>query len=726
MIKRIFTGLLLVLPISLILAGNSPLSLDSIVTGVYKPESLPEIRSMSDGRYYTSICDNGKKINSFEYLTGKITETIIDLEKTKGEKLKKITGYCFDPTEKKILLWEENRPVYRRSFLTEYYVYDRKRNFIEPLSDKGNQREAKFSPDGRSIAFCRENNIFIKRLDYGSELTVTKDGVTNAIINGVTDWVYEEEFVITSAFDWSPDSKALAFIRFDERDVPEYTFTKFGAFRLDEKKPVFYPGFYTFRYPSAGENNSKVSVQVFQLQTRSTKKMNVPIEEGDYIPRIRFTRNNEKLAVMTLNRAQNIFKMYFANPKSATSTLILTDQDDRYIDPYYDAIMFYSKYFTYLGEKDGYRHLYLYNANGGLRKQLTSGKWDVTRFLGCDTIKDRFYYQSAEESPLKRSVYQLDLKGKKLKISIRQGVNTALFNSDFSLFVQTASDINNPNVVSICNLSGKELRIITENKGLKAKLSEINHEEKTFFSVPAADGQLLNGWMIKPSGFDMSKKYPVAQIQYSGPDAQSVLDEYRFEWEYYLAQNEFVVVCVDGRGTGGRGSDFRKSTYTKLGILESEDQLAVAKFLKTESYVDGDRIGIWGWSYGGFITLMSMTDKSGIFKAGIAVAPVCDYRYYNTVYTERFMKTPKENKDGYDASSPLLRAANLKGKLLLIHGLADDNVRSNQSMDFSEALIKAGVQFDSQFYPTSSHSILGETYRKHLYRKMVDFFIEKL
>lgn len=726
MMKRLITGLLLVLPISVLLAGNISLSLDSIVTGAYKPESLPEIRSMQDSRYYTSVGENGKMLNSYDYQTGKTVETILDIDKAKGEKLNKITGYCFNSSETKILIWEKNRPVYRRSFLTEFYVYDRKRNLIEPLSEKVNQRDAKFSPDGRSVAFCRDNNIFIKRLDYGSELTVTTDGVPNAIINGTTDWVYEEEFMITYAFDWSPDSKSLAYIKFDERAVPEYSFTKFGAFRMDDKNPVFYPGSYTFRYPSAGEKNSKVTVQVYQMQTRSTKQMNVPLAEGDYIPRIRFTRNNNQLAVMTLNRAQNIFKMYFANPRSASSILILTDQSDTYVDPFYDAIMFSTKYFTYPGENDGYRHLYLYNANGGLRKQLTSGKWDVTRFLGCDTIKDRFYYQSAEESPLRRSVYQVDLKGKKLKISTRQGVCNASFNSDYSLFIQTASDINTPHTTSLCNINNKELRIISENKELKTKLSEISHENKTFFTVPAADGQLLNGWMIKPLGFDKSKKYPVVQIQYSGPDAQSVLDEYRFEWEYYLAEKGFIVVCVDGRGTGARGSDFRRATYMKLGILETEDQLTVAKFLKTQSYVDGDRIGIWGWSFGGFITLMSMTDESAIFKAGIAVAPVCDYRYYNSIYTERFMKTPGENKEGYDASSPLLRAANFKGRLLLIHGLADDNVRANQSMDFSEALIRAGVQFDTQFYPTSSHSILGETYRKHLYRKMADFFIEKL
>jgi len=726
MTRILFTGVMLVLQISVLFAGNSVLSLDSIIKGAYRPESIQEIRSASDPRFYTSLSEDGKKLNTYDFITGKLVETLIDLDNIKGEKLKKISGYIMDPVGKRILIWDARRPIYRRSYLTEYYVYDRKRNFLEILSEKGGQRDAKFSPDGRSIAFCRENNIYIKRLDFGSELAVTTDGVANTIINGTTDWVYEEEFSATSAFDWSPDSNTLAFVKFDEKNVPEFSFTKFGAFRLDEKSPVFYPGSYTFRYPSAGDNNSKVSVIVYYLQTRSSKIMKLPIAEGDYIPRIRFTKENDKLAVMTLNRSQNIFKMYFSNPKSATSTLILTDQNDTYVDPFYDAINFYTKYFTFLSEKDGYRHLYLYNANGGLKKQLTSGKWDVLKYLGCDTIKDRFYYQSDEGSPLTRTVFQIDLKGKKLKMNTREGTCNATFNSDFSMFVQTISDINNPDHVSVCNLAGKEVRVIADNKQLKNKLSDLGHEKKSFFVVPAADGQLLNGWMIKPKGFDSLKKYPVIQIQYSGPDAQSVLDEYRFEWEYYLAENGFIVVCVDGRGTGGRGADFRRLTYKKLGLLESEDQIAVAGYLKNKPYVDGDKIGIWGWSFGGFITLLSMTDDKGFFKAGIAVAPVCDYRYYNTVYTERYMKTPAENLEGYEASSPLLRAGKLKGKLLLVHGLADDNVRANQSLDFSEALIRSGIQFDTQFYPTSSHSILGYTYRKHLYRKMVDYFIEKL
>jgi dipeptidyl-peptidase 4 len=702
------------------------MELDSIVCGKYNALSLPEMKPMLDARYYTCLDEIGQHIICYNYQTGKQEDVLFDLRETKGEAPDQIMGYDFNFNESKILLWSKKTPIYRRSYLTEYYVFDRRRKIIEPLSANGSQRNARFSPDGRSIAFVRDNNLFIKRLDYGTELQVTTDGSVNSVINGVTDWVYEEEFIETGAFDWSPDSKFLAYTRFKEKEVPTYTFPLYGSFVSKQKREKFYPGFFSFKYPSAGENNSVVTVWAFNLQTRSARQMEVPIAEEDYIPRIRFTRNNYQIAVMTLNRSQNIFKMYFVNPRSAQSSLILTDQSETYVDPMYDAIRFTSKYFTYVSEKDGYRHLYLYEPNGGLQKQLTSGKWDIIKFIACDTLKNVFYYQSDEDDPTRRAVYSVDLKGKKVCLTPSKGMNDASFNSDYSCFVQTWSNINTPQVYSVCDLSGQELRVIEKNKELRAELSKIGIRDKQFFSVPAADGQNLHGWILKPTDFSNDKKYPVVLIQYGGPDSQLALDVYDFDWEYFLAQEGYIVVCVDGRGTGGRGEAFRKSTYTKLGLQETQDQLAVAGWLKNQPWVDGARLGIWGWSYGGYMTLMCMTDPSAIFKAGIAVAPVCDWHYYNTVYTERFMRTPKENASGYEMTSPILRAASLKGSLLMVHGLADDNVRANQSLDMAEALIQSGIQFDIQVYPTSSHSILGDTYRKHLYRKMMDFFLEHL
>lgn len=717
--KRFVISLLILMQCASLFAVEQAVSLDSIVSGVYRP-AVSEFTPMTDPKYYTSVSGNKKKINKYEYATGKLVQTILDLDNVKESPVKEISGYVFSPIGNRILVWENTKPIYRHSFLTEYYVFDIKRNMLEPLSGKGLQRDARFSPDGRSIAFINNNNIFIKRLDYGSELTVTKDGATDTISNGATDWVYEEEFGTTYAYDWAPDGQSLAYLKFDERSIPEYSFTVFGENR-NGSKPVYYPGGYSYRYPAAGEQNSKVSLYVYQLNTRSSRKINLP-SGFEYIPRIRFACRTNQLAVMTLNRAQDMFKMYFVNPKSGIANLVLSDHDDRYVEPEYDAIHFSTKYFTYLSDKDGYRHLYIYGPNGGLIKKLTSGKYDVIQFLGCDTVKNKFYYISDEESPLKRAVYEADMKGDRVKVSTRPGCCKATFNSNYSMFVQTSSEINEPPATVLCNVSGKELRVISENSNLK----QIITDKKTFITVPASDGQKLNGWMLKPDNFDPSKKYPVLQVQYSGPDAQAALDEFKVDWEYYLAENGIIVVCVDGRGTGGRGADFRRSAFMKLGVVESEDQIAVANWLGSQPYVDKNRIGIWGWSYGGFITLVSMTDKNNPFKAGIAVAPVCDYRYYNTIYTERYMKTPAENKEGYDAGSPILRAKDLSGKLLLIHGMADDNVRVNQSMDFVEALISSGKQFDMQVYPTSNHSILGVKYRLHLYRRMADFIIGNL
>jgi len=724
--KRFCLLIVLSLNFCLLFAAKQEMSLDSIVTGAYRSASIPDIRSMQDARYYTNIDETGKCLVRYSYFSGKQEEVILDLDKAKGTSLKKIIGYTFNPNESKIIVWCEKKPIYRHSFTTEYFVYDRKRNMIDSLSANGAQRDAKFSPDGRSIAFARDNNLFIKRLDYGTEIQVTTDGETNSIINGVADWVYEEEFSETCYFDWSADSKFLAYVKFNEKEVPTYTLPLFGAIQSKKDENAYYPGSYSYKYPSAGNKNSIVSVYAYNLQIRSAKQMILPITDEDYIPRIRYTKNSSQLAVMTLNRTQDLFKMYYANPRSGQSKLVLTDQSETYVDPMYDAIQFSSKNFTYVSEKDGYRHLYLYGNMGDLQKQLTSGKWDVTNYLGCDTINNAYYFQSTEQGPMSRSLYKIDKKGKKDQISVKSGTNDASFNSDFSYFVRTWSDIKTPPVYSICNALGEEVRTIEDNKLLRTRLSKLNYQDKTFITVPAADGQKLNGWILKPANFDKNKKYPVLQIQYSGPDSQSALDKFGFDWEYFLAEKGYIVVCVDGRGTGGRGEAFRKSTFRNLGILETQDQIATANYLKNQTYVDGSRIGIWGWSFGGYITLMSMTDQTSIFKAGIAIGAVCDWRYYDSVYGERFMRTPKENQSGYDKGSPLLRAADLKGRLLLVHGMIDDNVRVNQSFDMAEALIEAGVQFDMQMYPTSNHSILGVTYRKHLYNRMSDFIFKNL
>lgn len=728
--RRFLCGCFLLFCVVNAFAGTVPISLDSIVAGSYKPEAVPEARSMSDARYFTTLSADGKKLNRYDYKSGALQETILDVSTARGISLKKLAGYCFSPQENRILIWSEKRSIYRRSWQTEYYIYDRKRNLIEPLSERKNQRDARFSPDGRSVSFSSENNLYIKRLDFGSELVVTTDGLQNALINGTTDWVHEEEFETTDAYDWSSDSQYLAYLKFDESGVTDFTLTQYGLKQAGSKTLDYYPTFRTFKYPSSGGSNAKVTLHVYHLQSRSNKTMTVPVPEDGYFPRIRFTRKANQLAMMTLNRDQTSFKLYFLNVRSGVSNLVISEQNEAYVEPDLDAIRFYSSYFTYLSERNGYSHLYLYDANGSLLKQLTTGNWDVTEYLGCDTLKQRFYYRAAVSSPLERSVWFVDAKGKNVKVSSKPGVNSAVFNGDYTLCMLTTSSINTPPETRLIDLNAKEgkkeLRMVSDNATLKRKLEALSISQKAFISVPTANGILLNGWMLKPVDFEASKRYPAIVLQYSGPGSQEVRDEFKLNWEHYLASKGFVVVCVDGRGTGARGAAFRRLSHKQLGLMETKDQIAVADYLKQQSFIDDSRLGIWGWSYGGFVTLMVLTEPNQPFKAGIAVAPVTDFRYYNTIYSERYLKTPGQNREGYDVGSPLLRASKLTGRLLLVHGLMDDNVRSNQSMDFVEALIQAGKQFDTQWYPTSSHSILGETYRKHLYRAKVDFFIEQL
>lgn len=695
-------------------------SMDSILTGKYTPVPIPEFRPMSDARYYTCVDESNKKLIRCSYATGKQEEVILDVEKTKGNTLKQIAGYAFSPNETRLLVWADTYPVHRHSFATEYYVYDRKRNTLEPLSENGHQRDAAFSPDGRSIAFSRNNNLYIKRLEFGSEIAVTTDGVENILINGTTDRIYEEAFGETAAFDWSPDSKQLAYLKFNEKNVPDYTFPLYGK----AAKNPFYAGTATIKYVAAGETNPTVTLHLFTLQNRSSKPVVLPVEPDSYLPVIRYTRNSNQLAVMTLNRNQNEFRMYFTNPKSGLSSLIINEKNDHYVEPAYNAVHFYTKGFIYLSEKDGYRHLYLYGPNGGLQKQLTSGKWDVTKYVGCDTINQVFYYQSTEDGSEKRSIYSMDRKGRKTKLSLKPGMNEATFNSDFSCFVQTWSDIKTPPKVSVCNKQGEELRIVENNKALKARLEGLKYGEKIFISVPTTDGLKLNGWMLKPTHFDKNKKYPVVQMVCTNLGEQTALDAFHFGWEYLLAEKGCIVVCVDGRGTDGRGGMFRQSLWCNIGKTDVEDQLAVAGYLKNQSYIDPVRLKIVGWNYGGFIALMTQTSKTSAFESCIAVEPICDWRYVSAAFAERYLRMPKENPTGYDVASPIQRANSQEGHLLLVYGMTDKDIHSNQGMDMAEALIQAGKPFETQIYPSGGIQQLNDAAQLHLYNRLIDFILQ--
>lgn len=702
--------------------GSKPVDLKAIVDGHFRQKtSVGEMRSLPDGEYYTAMNPERNMIVKYAYRTGEPVDTLFNTKTARECAFDDFDGYTISSTGHHLIVWRETEAIYRRSRKMVVYDYDVRRNYVKPISDAaGKQMIPTFSPDGRMCAFVRDNNIWIRKFDYDTEVQVTKDGELNKILNGITDWVYEEEFSVTNLMAWSPDSEYLAYVRFDESEVPEYSMQVYGD--------GYYPSYYKFKYPKAGEKNSKVSLHAYCVQTRDTKTLKVPVDGDSYIPRITFTKNADQLAVMTLNRQQNIFNMYFVNPKSGVSRLILRDENKCYVDSeWLTSIHFLKDGFTYVSEQDGYAHIYLYSPTGVVQRQVTKGNWDVTRFIGIDEKTKTVYYESAEESPTQRAVYKIDAKGVKVKLSKSVGTNSASFSANYAYYVNRYSNANTPVRITVNETkTGKELRVLQDNAALRERLKEYRFAPKEFMTVHTASDYEFNAWMIKPANFDPSKKYPVMMTQYSGPNSQRVLDSYSFGWEYYLASKGIIVVCVDGRGTGARGEAFRKCTYMRMGELESRDQVEAAQALGELPYIDKDRIAIWGWSFGGYNTLMALTVGNGTFKVGIAVAPPTDWRFYDTVYTERFMRTPQENFEGYNATSPLLRAKELKGKLLLIHGTADDNVHFMQSLEYAEALVQAGIQFDMHVYKDRNHGISGGNTSYHLYTKMSNYLFDNL
>lgn len=702
--------------------GDKSVSLKEITDRMFRQKTaVGEMRSLPDGEHYTAMNADRNMIVKYSYRTGKAVDTLFNATTARECEFTKFDGYTISSTGHHILVWRETEPIYRRSYKAAVYDYDVRRNYIKPITDsKEKVMIPTFSPDGRMCAFVKDNNIWIRKFDFDTEVQVTKDGALNKILNGTTDWVYEEEFAVTNLMAWSPDSEYLAYVRTDETEVPEYSMQVYGE--------GLYPSYYNFKYPKAGQKNSTVSVKAYSVQTRDTKHLDVPMDEDSYIPRITFTRNASQLAVMTLNRHQNIFNMYYVNPKSGVSRLILREENECYVDSeWLSSIHFLSNGFTYVSEQDGYAHIYLYSPTGVLQKQITQGNWDVTRLIGYDEATKNTYYESAEESPLRRAVYKIDAKGVKTRLTPEEGTNSAAFSANYAYFVNRYSNANTPMRITMNETkSRKVLRTLQDNAELRERLAQYRFGKKEFFTLTTKSGFELNAWMVKPANFDESKKYPVMMTQYSGPNSQQVLDSYSFDWEQYLAANGIIVVCVDGRGTGARGEAFRKCTYLRMGEKESQDQVEAAQALGQYPYIDAGRMAIWGWSFGGYNTLMALSVGHGTFKVGIAVAPPTDWKYYDTVYTERYMRTPQENFDGYAATSPLKKVKDLEGKLLLIHGTADDNVHFMQSMEYAEALVQAGKQFDMHVYKDRNHGISGGNTRYHLYTKMSNYLFENL
>lgn len=702
--------------------GSKHVNLKEITDGKFRQvTNIGEMRSLPDGEHYTAMNEKRNMIVKYSYRTGNPVDTLFNSMTARECTFDTFDGYTISSTGHHIIVWCDVEPIYRRSSKAVVYDYDVRRNYVKPLTEsKSKQMIPTFSPDGRMCAYVCDNNIWLKKFDYDTEVQVTKDGEINKILNGITDWVYEEEFSVTNLMAWSPDSEYLAYVRFDETEVPEYSMQMYGN--------GLYPDYYNYKYPKAGQKNSKVTVHSYSVATKDIKNLKIPASGDFYIPRIVFTTHPDQLAVMTLNRQQNVFDMYYVNPKSGVSKLLLRDENKSYVDSdWLSSIHFDANGFSYVSEQDGYSHVYLYSPTGVMQRQVTKGNWDVTRLLGVDEATRTVYYQSAEESPLRRGIYKIDAKGVKTKLSAEEGTNNAAFSDNFAYFVNTYSNANMPARITVNETKTKKpLRTLVDNADLKNKLADYSFVKKEFMKVNTASGYELNAWMVKPVNFDASKKYPVLMIQYSGPNSQQVLDQYSFDWEQHLANNGFIVVSVDGRGTGARGEAFRKCTYLRMGEFESNDQVEAAQALGKLSYIDKDRIGIWGWSFGGYTTLMSMSVGNGTFKAGIAVAPPTDWKYYDSVYTERFMRTPQENFEGYAATSPLRKAKDLQGKLLLVHGTADDNVHFMQTMEYQNALVEANKQFQMQIYMDKNHGISGGNTRYHLYTLMSDFLLKNL
>ena len=708
--------------ISFLSLGAQNYTLSDIENGMFTPRGVPAMVSSHDGMHYYRTDAGRTAVIKYAYATGDAVDTLFSTGAARNCTFDTFQGFMVSPDENRVLLYRDREQIYRHSFRADYYYHDVRRNMVRRLSEQpSKQMIPVFSPDSKMVAYVIDNDIWLTKFDFDTESQVTTDGEINKIINGATDWVYEEEFAVTRLMAFSPDNSLLAYVRTDESAVKEFSFQTYHK--------ELYPGFHRFKYPKPGEANAAVECRIFDISARTTRTMALPMDKDGYIPRITFTGAPEQLAVMTLNRDQNRFDLYFVNPRSTVAKLILREESKYYVDQdWISSIRFMDDKFTWVSERDGYSHIYLYGLSGTLQKQLTSGSYDVTALLATDTQTQTIFYQAADESPLRRNIYSINIvKGEPQKLSPQPGFNSATFSEQGKYFLHRHTDAVTPTVITLHDANGKELRVLEDNGELRATLAAAQLPQKEFITLPAADGiTQLNGWIVKPAGFNPNKKYPVVMVQYSGPNSQQVQDRFNVSWYHALLDEDIVVAAVDGRGTAARGEAFRKSTYMQLGIKESDDQIAAARYLGSLPFIDGERIGIWGWSYGGYNVLMSMSRGNGIFKAGVAIAPVTDWRFYDTVYTERFMRTPQQNNAGYEQGSPVALASKLEGKLLLMHGTSDDNVHLQNSIEYTRALIEANKHFEMFFFPDSDHSIAAGNARSYLNQKVIRFYRDNL
>ena len=692
--------------------------------GTFSAKSVPGFSFQRDGKHYTTLEKN--KIKQFDLTTGKATKDLFDAAEAKGNAdfSGEFDGYSFSDDESKILLTTATESIYRYSAYTRCFVWDGKR--LTTVHAQGKQRYVTFSPQADKVAFVCDNNLFVKNLTTGRTTPVTSDGKPNHIINGATDWVYEEEFALVRAFEWSPDGKKIAFLRFDESQVPEFT--------MDLYRDGVYPEKETFKYPKVGEKNAVVTVFVYDIASQKITQIKTSDAPEPYFPRIRWTQDANQLCVFRMNRHQNELELLLANVKTGETRLLLKETDKYYIEieRVGDNVTFLKngKNFIYTSGKDGFNHIYLYGMDGKQVAQLTKGSFDVTDFYGVDEARQLVYFQAAETSPMDKQVFSVNyLTQQKTALTTTKGVHVPQFSSNFDYFVDRFSTLNTAPTFTVFDQTAKPVRVIEENKKIAELQKEFGTSPIEFFNFKTSEDVTLNGWMLKPSNFSADKKYPVFMYLYGGPGSQQVVNQWKgadYWWFQMLAQKGYIVACVDNRGTGARGEEFQKMTYQQLGKYETIDQLEAAKYYKKLPFVDGARIGIFGWSYGGYMSSLCILKGNDVLKAAIAVAPVTNWKWYDTIYTERYMRTEKENPSGYRDNSPVYFADQLKGNYLLIHGTADDNVHFQNSVEMSNALIKANKQFDTYYYPNRNHGIYGDNARIHLYTKMTNFLLEKL
>lgn len=732
--KRLFLTITALLMFVATMSAGGKLTLPDITSGKFAAKTVNGINPIEGTDTYARISLDGERVVCCSFKTGKELSVLFDVKNTMGCKIDGFDDYVLSPDGKRMLIQTKTERIYRRSFKADFYIYNIESRRLDRLSDGDKQQIPTWSPDGQQVAFVRGGNIFLVKLLYdNAEIQVTKDGKFNEVINGLPDWVNEEEFGFNSALTFNADGTMICWIRYDESKVKTYSLEMYKGMKPAKEEYDTYPGLYSYKYPKAGEDNSTVSAWSYDIKSHKINRLQVPLDADGYMPRIKPTNDPMRIVVYTMNRHQDDLCLYAVNPRSTVAQLIIKEHVDKYVrEEAMEGVKFVGDKILLPSDRSGYTKLYIYNMNGQLQRTIGDGNYDITSVYGYDPKTGDVYYQAAALGATDRQVYVTHKNGKTVRLTDREGWNTAFFSGDFQYFVNTWSDYNTPYVFTTRTREGKLINTIEDNKAVKQLVSDYGFCKREPFSFTTSEGVVLNGWMVKPKDFDANKKYPVIMHQYSGPGSQQVTNSWSAgsmgqggAFDSYLAQEGFIVVSVDGRGTGGRGSEFEKCTYLNLGNLESKDQVETALYVGSLPYVDKDRIGIWGWSYGGFNTLMSMSEGRGVFRAGVAIAPPTNWKYYDSVYTERYMRTPKENPDGY-ATNPIERAPKLHGALLICHGTADDNVHQQNTYEYSEALVQADKDFRELFYTNRNHSIFGGNTRNHLLRQVAQFFKTEL